>query len=133
MSATLQPPPPSLSAMAALPGGYPGSAQLQQLQPAAPPMDAQPAPPMGGRPGPRKPLLAEEHAKLFATWLSPRTRNLAMLLSDADQQALADQAKREYELDDATRAEWKAKYRQWLDFATQVAEEKTYPGRTPAT
>lgn len=84
----------------------------------------QPAP---SRAGPRKPLLDEEHARLFATWLSPQTKNLALLLDEVEQGLLADRAKREYEIDDHTRDEWKKKYKEWLRLAMQIAEEKTYP------
>lgn len=40
---------------------------------------------------------------------------------------LTSRVKTDYEIDDRSRADWKEKYRKWLDFAMQVAEEKTYP------
>lgn len=72
-----------------------------------------------------KPLLKEEIVHRIARWLS--VKNLADDMSDEDRGLLAGQAKREYELDDTTRAEWKTKYRRWLDFALQITEPKTYP------
>lgn len=40
---------------------------------------------------------------------------------------LAQRVVRDFDLDDTSRADWKAQYQKWLDFAMQVAEEKTYP------
>jgi len=75
--------------------------------------------------GERRPLLKPEHVRRFARWIV--RKNIADEIEDTDRQKLADQAKREYELDEETRADWKEKYEQWMNFALQVVEPKTYP------
>jgi chaperonin GroES len=75
--------------------------------------------------GEQKPLLEDWHAELFARWIM--AKNIADELDDATISKLASQAKREYELDDNSRADWKSKYVDWLKFAMQVIEAKTYP------
>lgn len=75
--------------------------------------------------GPPKRLLDMDIVQQFAKWMvSP---NIAEDLDDATRGRIADQAKREYALDDETRAAWKTKYKQWLDFAMQIVQEKSFP------
>lgn len=40
---------------------------------------------------------------------------------------IAARVRSDYDLDENSRADWKTKYRQWLDFALQIAQQKTYP------
>lgn len=70
-------------------------------------------------------LLDPEHAALFADWIG--AKNIADDLDDEVRQRIAAQAKREYEMDDLSRGEWKTAYKSWLDFAMQVSEPKNYP------
>jgi len=72
-----------------------------------------------------KPLLKPEIARRFAKWMS--VKNLAEDLEDTERQKIADQAKREFVIDDESRADWKTKYRDWLDFALQMVKPKSYP------
>ena len=74
---------------------------------------------------PEKPLLSQEIVHRIARWLA--MKNLADEMSDEDIGLLGSQAKREYELDDTSRNEWKTKYQQWMDLAMQIAKPKTYP------
>ena len=75
--------------------------------------------------GEQRPLLKPEHARRFARWIV--RKNIADEIEDDERQRLADQAKREYDLDEETRADWKQRYEQWMEFALQVVEPKTYP------
>ncbi len=75
--------------------------------------------------GPKKPLLKQEIVERFANWMS--VKNLAEDLDDSERQKIADQAKREYVIDDESRSDWKGKYRDWLNFALQITAPKTYP------
>jgi chaperonin GroES len=73
----------------------------------------------------RRPLLQPQHVRRFARWIV--RKNIADEIEDGERQRLADQAKREYELDEETRADWKQRYGEWMAFALQVVEPKTYP------
>ena len=75
--------------------------------------------------GDRRPVLRHEHVRRFARWIV--RKNIADETPEAERQRLADQAKREYELDEETRADWKQRYGDWMNFALQVTEPKTYP------
>lgn len=75
--------------------------------------------------GDDRPLLRPEIAQDVAERIA--RKNLADDMDLADAQSIAEKAKREYKIDDDTRSEWKSKYREWLDFAMQVAQKKTYP------
>lgn len=79
-------------------------------------------PPDDGEP---KNLLRPRLVEQFARWMA--MKNIADEIDDQQRQQLAMQVKREYDIDDTTRADWKDRYRQWLDFAMQIAEPKTYP------
>jgi chaperonin GroES len=48
-------------------------------------------------------------------------------ISDEELSELGQRVIDDFERDDQSRSEWKDKYKKWLDFAMQVAEEKTYP------
>lgn len=48
-------------------------------------------------------------------------------LDMAELNALAQRVQRDYDIDKNSRSDWESKYQQWLDFAMQVVEEKTYP------
>jgi chaperonin GroES len=73
----------------------------------------------------RRPLLQQKHVRRFARWIV--RKNIADEVEEGKRQRLADQAKREYELDEDTRADWKQRYADWMAFALQVVEPKTYP------
>lgn len=73
-------------------------------------------------------LLAQPNMELatqLKDWIE--TPNIAVELEDTFLDALGMQCKREFDLDDTSRAEWKSKYKKWLDFAMQITQEKTYP------
>jgi chaperonin GroES len=72
-----------------------------------------------------KPLLKREIVHRLARWLA--MKNLAVEMADDDISSLAQECKREYELDDETRSDWKTRYKNWLDMALQVSAPKTYP------
>lgn len=48
-------------------------------------------------------------------------------ISEEDLTALGVRVRRDFDIDENSRAEWKDLYQKWLDFAMQVAQEKTYP------
>jgi hypothetical protein len=75
--------------------------------------------------GEQRPLLKPQYARKFARWIV--RKNIADEIDDSERQRLADQAKREYELDEETRSDWKQRYGDWMDFALQVMQPKTYP------
>ena len=75
--------------------------------------------------GEGRPLLRPEYARRFARWIV--RKNIADEIEETDRQKMADQARREYELDEETRADWKQRYEDWMDFALQVVKPKTYP------
>ncbi len=54
-------------------------------------------------------------------------KNIAAELAEDITGAIAQRVLLDYRIDDDSRAEWKAKYREWLKLATQVADAKTYP------
>ena len=57
-----------------------------------------------------------------------RAKNIADLPEIEDVlERLAQRVKMDYEIDERSRADWKTKYRKWLDFALQIAQPKTYP------
>lgn len=53
--------------------------------------------------------------------------NIADDLDDGLRQEIANETIREYNLDEQSRAEWLQKHQQWLDFAMQITQAKTYP------
>ena len=53
--------------------------------------------------------------------------NIAVELSEEERSEIAQRVKRDYDLDEESRVEWKDKYQKSLDFAMQFAEEKSYP------
>ena len=66
-----------------------------------------------------------DHAELLRKWIS--AVNIADELEDSERSLIAQRVLRDYDMDDATRAEWKEKYAKWMDFAMQIAQQKTYP------
>ena len=91
--------------------GDPARALAAQMMP-RPPAD-------GGVPDP-------DHQAQLERWI--RTRNIAEDEAVSDQlETLANRVRDDYEIDERSRSDWKTKYRKWLDFALQIAEEKTYP------
>jgi chaperonin GroES len=78
----------------------------------------------GRQPAPKH-LLKDEHVKRLARWLA--MKNVADEMTEEQRDHLSADAKREFTLDDETRAEWKTKYKDWLNFALQVSDPKTYP------
>lgn len=80
---------------------------------------------VSAEPRPEKPLLKPDIAKRIARSLM--VKNLADDLDEDVRGELASQAKREYEIDDTSRSEWKTRYKEWLRFALQMTEPKTYP------
>jgi len=71
------------------------------------------------------PLLRDDIAQDLAWAIAQK--NLADHLDSADCMKVAEKCKREFKIDDDTRLEWKSKYKDWLDYALQVVQEKSYP------
>lgn len=132
MSATLSPPvPPTAATMPPMMGGMlgggpvagvsPGAALgLTGPQPMMPPVGTRPHAPAGmPRPG-------GAHRDKLERWAG--MRNIATDAQlDVDLEALAALVKHQYDIDDRSRADWKSKYRQWLDCAMQITQAKSYP------
>lgn len=117
MSATLAPPPPQPNGIASIGGLAPPPPDPMTLA-----REMMPGPaPVPDRPN-------QEHSDRLARWV--RMANIADD-DDADVQdqlgRLAIRVKNDFDIDDNSRADWKTKYRKWLDFALQIAEQKTYP------
>ncbi len=53
--------------------------------------------------------------------------NIAPELDDSLLGEIAQRVAQDWKIDDDSRADWKAKFRLWMNLATQVAEAKTYP------
>jgi len=67
-----------------------------------------------------------EHRDQLARWC--KMNNIADDPDVGDQlEKLAARVKFDFDIDDNSRSDWKEKYRKWLDFALQIAQEKTYP------
>lgn len=71
------------------------------------------------------PLLRDEIAHDLAWRIAQK--NLAETLDSTEISTISEKCKREFKIDDDTRLEWKTKYKNWLDFALQVVDQKTYP------
>lgn len=73
------------------------------------------------------PEAARGHYMMLSRWC--RSMNIAEEPEiEADELSeLEQRVKTDYDIDERSRVDWKEKYRKWLDFALQVAEEKTYP------
>jgi chaperonin GroES len=66
------------------------------------------------------------HRAQLERWV--RSKNIADEPEVSDQlETLAARVKNDFDIDDNSRSDWKDKYRKWLDFALQIAEQKTYP------
>lgn len=66
--------------------------------------------------------------------LERQLRTWAKMMNVADDKEIADlietiaaRVKTDYDLDENSRNEWREKYRKWMDFALQIAEQKTFP------
>jgi chaperonin GroES len=67
-----------------------------------------------------------EHGRLLARWVA--MKNIADDPEVEDVlETLAQRVKRDYDIDERSRSDWKEKYKKWMDFALQVAQQKTYP------
>lgn len=66
-----------------------------------------------------------DHANQLMAWI--KSTNVAEDLDESELGSIGQRVHREYELDENSRADWKAKYDKWLDFAMQKVMEKTYP------
>lgn len=56
-----------------------------------------------------------------------QSKNITELLSDEELHGIGDRVKREYDIDENSRAEWKKRNQDGMKLAMQVAEEKNYP------
>lgn len=113
--------------------------------PAAPPLIGSqfgvtpPMTPLGGSvplPGVMRPIIRTplpgmprpggEHREKLERWA--KMRNVASDPAVEDKlDTIAALVKRQYDIDERSRSDWKTKYEKWLDCAMQVAQEKTYP------
>lgn len=127
-------PPPSALAGLAMRGGAPGApGGVPGAPPQGFPGTVPPAKSISlGKPrlvvpneAPAKPKIDAEHLDKLKAWMD--AKNIADDLDDAERGSLAARCKREYVIDDESRSDWKTKYKQWLDFAMQVVQQKTYP------
>lgn len=73
------------------------------------------------------PEAARGHYMMLRRWT--RMKNVAdsLEISQETLDKLKMRVKRDYEIDERSRVEWREKYRQWLDLALQIAERKQYP------
>ena len=114
MSATLAPPPGSIGQLG-LPPAIGATAEPPDDRPPWLPKDV--------------PIEAAKHYSQLRRWC--KSKNIAdeneFLDADDELARLAGRVKQDYDIDERSRSDWKAKYRKWLDFALQIAEEKTYP------
>jgi chaperonin GroES len=122
-------PPPAGPAGAALPPGMPpapGAGPIQSISDligGGLPAIQQPNPLPDG-----VPERARAHYEMLERW--QRSRNIADEPDGPDEgelSALAMRVQTDYEIDERSRVEWREKYRKWLDFAQQIADEKQYP------
>lgn len=67
---------------------------------------------------------AEQIQKLLG-WI--KSTNIAPDLDDATLHEMGDRVKREFEIDDNSRSDWKTKTEEAMDLAMQVAKEKQFP------
>lgn len=129
MSQTLNgagPPPAAPQMPPGPPPGPPGASPLSALAALGPPEDDdrettdadETAASMDEKPG----KALEDKLRRWA-----RATNIADELDDSECAKLAGIVKREFEIDDTSRAEYLEKYKKWLDFAMQMVQEKTYP------
>ena len=124
MSATLAPPQPQ--AQGGAPPAIGNNLGLPPVQqPTALDLARQFMPP------PPEPEAIDEHPNAthrdqLERWV--KMKNVAEDEDISDQlERLASRVKSDYDIDDNSRSDWKTKYRKWLDFALQIAEQKTYP------
>ncbi len=103
----------------------PGALARHQLLPIRPRNQPTGPQPVEAERGVQKPLLKQSIVERYARWMA--MKNIADDLEDDVRQKIADQAKREFTIDDESRSDWKTKYRQWLDFALQIVQPKSYP------
>lgn len=129
MSQTLNgagPPPAAPQMPPGPPSGPPGASPLSALAALGPPEDDdretidadETAASMDEKPG----KALEDKLRRWA-----RATNIADELDDSECAKLAGIVKREFDIDDTSRAEYLEKYKKWLDFAMQMVQEKTYP------
>lgn len=111
MSGTLTAPPVARPSI----GGLVASADPRQL--AAAMMPPRPSPADDRR---------RSHEELLRRWVGMANIAEDETLEDRLEE-LASRTKGDYEIDEASRSDWKTKYRQWLDCAMQIATEKTFP------
>lgn len=124
MSLTMTPPPAAapqpLSALApALPVAPEAYPAADEVRPPGLPQNVPPA--------------AAAHYRMLERWC--RSKNIAEEDDGPTEQelsALAARVKRDYDVDEKSRDEWKHKYRKWLDFALQITEPKTFPWQDSA-
>ena len=75
----------------------------------------------------------KDHAHTLQKWImSPNIASETdedghFYLSEGELSGYGQRVLREYEIDDASRAEWKDKYRKWMNFALQNTQPKMYP------
>ena len=122
MSLTMTPP----TANGGLPTGVPAIGAL--VPPVSPPMAtlAPPAVTQSNGATDREEPPNSAHRRQLEGWATER--NIAEDPNLAEElERLAVRVKRDYDIDELTRADWKEKYRKWLDFALQITEKKTYP------
>ena len=118
MSATVPQSPPN--GIAALANGANGAA----LDPIA--LARQMMPPPEDDEGEDAETPEESHRARLERWVN--SKNVAEEPDIADQrETIAARVRSDYDLDENSRSDWKTKYRKWLDFALQIAEQKTYP------
>lgn len=73
------------------------------------------------------PKPGDAHRARLARWVAMPNIAEDTEIDEDDLNRLAFRVKGDFDIDDRSRDEWKTKYRKWLDFAMQIAEEKNYP------
>jgi chaperonin GroES len=86
------------------------------------------APMMGDAPEPAEEPADEpdrDASDQLKAWIE--SPNIAEELGEEERGTIAMRVRRDFDIDENSRAEWLDKYKKWLEFAMQVAEEKSYP------
>lgn len=127
MSLTMTPPASAQANGMMPPPGVPAIGGMAPIGPGAvapaPDDDAAAAPVERAAPDTEPPNSA--HRQKLERWA--KQRNIADDENLEGLSTLAARVKSDYDIDENSRSDWKAKYRKWLDFALQIAENKTYP------
>src|SRR5262245_22312033 len=80
-------------------------------------------------PDPAQEMAPKEDPRAFYQKLikNIESKNIAEDMSDEQLSAIGQKVRREYDIDDASRSDWKDKSRKAMDLAMQIAKNKSHP------